>query len=249
MFLQPCKIFISNTSGCIVIQVFLIESFIVISVFTQKSEHGIIQFRLQISTHLIDAEVEIRSTDLYHRYRIIKFIGVHCHCRIQFACVQFFHNGRITIAWNNYGSYTICFRPFFKLFLLNTVGIDTNLLSIQCRIVQCIHFRCLITDIQVIVFRTHCRGRKQHLILSVRTHGYICQKIDFSIFQHLQQCWPGPLHIFIIPTCIGSDILLIIIGITAHMSVFIPDIERACKKTDTNCFCLILFCLHHIQMK
>ena len=81
-------------------------------------------------------------------------------------------------------------------------------------------------DEEIILLRSHGKGRKQHFFRAFPGIGHIAQEINLAINQHLQKLRPASLHIFIGPARIGGELLLVIVGVAGTPAKLIRSVER-----------------------
>ena len=189
--------------------------------------HRHVQVLLQVRAAFTDAEQNVRGADFAYGDDVGgRCVGVQRHQRVDFPSGQHLQQfWRLARQLRNLRGHVMVLRPIGEKFFLDAVLVNADGLAVQRGkivrpdpgVVRC--------DEEVVILRSHRLGGIQNLLRPLRGVGNIAEQVDLAVHQLLKQLAPASLDVFILPSAVDRDPLLVFISVAGFPAEFVRPVE------------------------
>ena len=236
MSVKPFLFFCSEVPvGVGASQVFLVKLLIIKLVLILNPVHSRVQLGQKVGPLLANRKEEIRRAYFADGHGLVRVsVEIHGNKGIQLCTQQqqgfFFRAGH----FNDLCLYVVKLQPFTDHFLLKAASCDADPFAVQGYIIFRRNFLIIWGNENIIGLCTHGKGGIQHVFRTLLHKGHVTEQVDLTVFQHLQQLRPGSPHVLVVPAGIGSQLILVLIGIPGTSSKLIRNKVRRLMPADAD---------------
>ena len=212
-----------------VVKILAVHLLVVIPVFILDPVHGGVQLFQQVGTIPVHRVVKRSRSYLANRYGsacVTAFLNECAYVQINIAPAQFLQGIPFPAGqFHKFCFDAVFFCPGKIQIFLDAAFVHSDPFSVKGSVVIKADGLVVVGNKNIILLFSHGQGRIQHVLRPFFRMGDIAEQVDFTLLQHLQQFRPACLNVFILPARIGSDFLLVFIGITGPSAIGIRYVE------------------------